>query len=428
MRITIPYGKHEMTGDIPDERCIGILNSRLEQYFPDLGERDIVKDAMEHPYGTERLSILAKGKKKVVILASDHTRPVPSKVIMPLLLAEIRKGNPSAEITILVATGCHRETRKEELVAKFGEEIARAENIVIHDCDDEQSLVSVGRLPSGGELIVNRLAMECDLLLAEGFIEPHFFAGFSGGRKSVLPGIASRRTVLYNHNSSFINHPHSRTGVLVGNMIHEDMVFAAQRVGLRYICNVVLNAEKKVVYAVAGDPIQAHEKGCYFLSEYCGVAGKTAHIVITSNGGYPLDQNIYQAVKGMTAAENCVRPGGVIIMLAKSEDGHGGEAFYKTFREEKNVEKLMSLFLETEPEKTVVDQWQSQILARVLLKAKVIFVSDAPDDVVKCLHMVPAHSIEEALRLADEYLMKTGIVDGDILVIPDGVSVMVHTK
>lgn len=186
--------------------------------------------------------------------------------------------------------------------------------------------------------------------------------------------------------------------------------------------------KKKVVYAVAGDPFQAHEKGCHFLSEYCGVAGKQAHIVITSNGGYPLDQNIYQAVKGMTAAEACVQNGGVIIMLAKSEDGHGGESFYKTFREEKNVEKLMGLFLETEPEKTAVDQWQSQIFARVLLKAKVIYVSDAPDDVVECLHMVPAHSIEEALRLADEYLLKTGIENGDILVIPDGVSVMVQTK
>lgn len=245
MQITIPYGKTEMTGTVPDGRCLGTLNSRLEQYLPAAGEHDIVKEAMDHPYGTDPLSSLSKGKKKVVILASDHTRPVPSKIIMPLLLAEIRKGNPSAEITILVATGCHRETRKEELVAKFGEDIVRTENIVIHDCDDEQSLVSVGRLPSGGELIVNRLAVECDLLIAEGFIEPHFFAGFSGGRKSVLPGIASRRTVLYNHNSSFINHPHSRAGILAGNLIHEDMVSAAQRIGLRFICNVVLNAEKK---------------------------------------------------------------------------------------------------------------------------------------------------------------------------------------
>lgn len=159
------------------------------------------------------------GKKDVVIIASDHTRPVPSKIIMPLMLEEIRKGNPDADITILIATGCHRETAKEELVQKFGKDIVDNEKILVHDCDDTTNLVSLGRLPSGGELIINKIAVEADLLCSEGFIEPHFFAGFSGGRKSVLPGIASRKTVLANHRSAFIADDHARTGILEGNPI-----------------------------------------------------------------------------------------------------------------------------------------------------------------------------------------------------------------
>ena len=148
-------------------------------------------------------------------------------------------------------------------------------------------------------------------------------------------------------------------------------------------------------------------------------------IVISTNGGYPLDQNIYQAVKGMTAAEATVKEGGVIIMLSKSNDGHGGKVFYETFRDEKNLPRMMKKFVETPPDETIIDQWQSQIFARLLMRATVIFISDAPDDMVSDLHMVPAHSLDEALKKADEILAAKGIVNGSVLAIPDGVSVMV---
>ncbi|MDF2673029.1 MAG: lactate racemization operon protein LarA [Clostridiales bacterium] len=420
--VKLPYGKEYLDVEIPEERINAILVSDLHHYKPELGQEELVQKAIENPIGTPRLKEMAKGKNKIVIISSDHTRPVPSKVIMPLMLAEIRKGNPDADITILISTGCHRETTKDELEAKFGSEIIANEKIYVHDCDDESMLINIGVLPSGGLLIINKLAIEADLLISEGFIEPHFFAGFSGGRKSVLPGIASRATVMYNHNAEFIDNKKSRTGIIEGNPIHKDMLYAARTARLDFIVNVVINSEKEVMYAVAGDCDLAHIEGCKFLNSQCKVNSVPSDIVISTNGGYPLDQNIYQAVKGMTAAEVTVNNGGVIIMIAKSNDGHGGEHFYKSFREEKDIDKMMSEFLATLSENTIPDQWQSQIFARVLKKAKVVYVSDAPDDMVSDLHMIPAHSVEEAIAKADEIL---GRKNSKITIIPDGVSVMV---
>jgi nickel-dependent lactate racemase len=337
------------------------------------------------------------------------------------MLAEIRKGSPGAEITILIATGCHRATSMEELEAKFGPEIMGREKIVLHDCDSPE-VVNIGKLPSGGDMIINRMAVEADLLVAEGFIEPHFFAGFSGGRKSIFPGVTSRKTVVYNHNAEFIAHPRARTGILEGNPIHIDMIHAAKAAKLAFICNVVLNAEKEVIYAVAGDCDAAHRKGTDFLASKCEVKAIPADIVISTNGGYPLDQNIYQAVKGMTAAEAAVKKGGVIIMLARSNDGHGAPEFYKTFAEEKDLDRMLDTFMKTPRETTRVDQWQSQIFARVLKHARVIYISDAPDQMVQDLHMIPAHSISGAVKKAEELL---GNPRASVAAVPDGVGVMV---
>lgn len=209
--IQLPYGKESMQASIPEERLNAILLSEMHHYQPEKSQEELVQEAIENPIGTPRLKEIVKGKDKIVIIASDHTRPVPSKVIMPLTLAEIRKGNPDADITILISTGCHRETTKDELVEKFGSKIVENEKIYVHDCDDESMLINIGMLPSGGQMILNKLAIEADLLIAEGFIEPHFFAGYSGGRKSILPGVASRATVMYNHNARFIDSDKART-------------------------------------------------------------------------------------------------------------------------------------------------------------------------------------------------------------------------
>lgn len=423
--IKIPYAKEFKSFNIPEERYAGTLVSKMHEYKAPKSSVELVRDALNAPIGTPKLSVMAEGKNKVVIIASDHTRPVPSKVIIPPMLEEIRKGNPDADITILIATGCHRGTTKEELIGKFGEEIVAKENIVIHDCDTSE-MAYLGKLPSGGDLIINKLAADADLLVAEGFIEPHFFAGFSGGRKSILPGIASRKTVMYNHNGQFIASPYSRTGVIDGNPIHNDMLYAARAARLDFVVNVVINAEKDAIYAVAGDVDLAHRVGRDFLCKQCQVSAVPSEIAVTSNGGYPLDQNVYQSVKGMTAGEASVKEGGVIIMFSNCGDGHGGKSFYETFRDEKDLQRMTARFINTPADETIVDQWESQVFARVLSRATVVLVSSLSDEMVKEMHMLPAHSPEEALAIADEVLAAKGIVNGKIVAIPDGVSVIVR--
>ena len=423
MKIELPYGKGFQETEISNERINGVLEASIEEYQPEDDQLTIVKKAMKNPINSKKLKELAVGKDKVVILISDHTRPVPSKYILPLMLKEIREGNPDADITLLVATGCHRGTTKEELIGKIGENIYKNEKIYIHDCDDESMLVTLDeKLPSGGNIIVNKLAAEADLLVAEGFIEPHFFAGYSGGRKSVFPGCCSRKAVMYNHNAEFIDSEYARTGNLENNPIHKDMIAAAKALGLVYIVNVVINSDKEVIHAVAGDLEKAHEAGTEWLKGKAGVDKRLADIAITSNGGYPLDQNIYQAVKSMTAAEATVKDGGVIIVSAESNDGTGGDAFYNAFVNEPDTEKLYQSFLDTPKEETIPDQWESQILCRVLLKTKaIIYISDVDDEIVKTFHMIPVKTLDEAMEKANELMGN----DSSVTVIPNGISVFI---
>lgn len=421
MIISVPYGRTHLTTPIPEDRIAGVLRSRLESYVPAMGERELVEAALANPIGSEHLEKLVKNKRKVVLIASDHTRPVPSRVLVPPMLEAIRRGNPQAEITILIATGCHRGTTKAELIEKFGEEIVDRERIVIHDCADEANMVTIGTLPSGGMLRINRVAAEADLLISEGFIEPHFFAGFSGGRKSVLPGIAARETVYWNHNAEFIASDFSRTGILEGNPIHRDMVYAARQAKLAFICNVVINAKHQVVGAFAGDCEQAHVAGTEFLKSLCQCARTPADIVITTNNGYPLDQNIYQAVKGMTAGEATCNAGGVIIMVAACNDGHGGESFMKTMTQDFTAGEILARIQATPKEHTVPDQWESQILSRILSRFRVVLVSECDPELVRAMKMYPAKDLTEALMQAETLLGRSGTVT----VIPEGISAIV---
>lgn len=420
--IKIPYGRGFVDAHIHADRLEGVLESKAHHYKPEAGESELVKQALENPVGSCRLRDLAKGKKKIVIIASDHTRPVPSKIMAPLMLEEIRCGNPDADITFLIATGFHRPTTRGELVGKFGEKIVAEEKIVVHDAFAPETMINIGKLPSGGDIIVNKLAVEADLLLAEGFIEPHFFAGFSGGRKSVLPGIASKVTVLANHNSRFIASDKARTGNLDGNPIHIDMLHAAKTANLKFIVNAVIDADKKIIKAFAGDLEKAHAEGTEFADKLASVQAKPADIVVTSNGGYPLDQNIYQAVKGMTAAEAACKKGGVIIILAACNDGHGGEAFYEWFANAKSAQEVMDKIMAIEPQDTLADQWEAQVLARVLINYTVIIVTDqCTHEMIETMQMKAANTLEEALAIA-------GSIVGDasrITIIPDGVSVIV---
>ena len=422
---SLPFGKEKIKLELPEEQVAGVLVSHAHEYKAPKSEAELVADALANPIGSPKLRELAKGKKNCVIISSDHTRPVPSHIIMPQLLAELRKGNPDIDITILIATGMHRATTKEELIAKYGREIAEHEKFVIHVSRNDEDMVSVGTLPSGGDCRINKVAANADLLISEGFIEPHFFAGMSGGRKSVLPGIASKVTVLANHCSEFINSPNARTGILQGNPIHEDMLYAAKAAKLAFICNVVIDADKKVIAAFAGDREKAHYAGADFEMKLAGVKPVPADIVITTNGGYPLDQNIYQSVKGMTAAEATCKEGGVIIDVSSCSDGHGGEDFYNNLKNAESIQKAMDEILARGRNETVFDQWEAQILMRMLLKFTIIMVTEAPQQMIEDMHMKYAASIDDALAMAKDVLAKKGITDPKITVIPDGVSVIV---
>ena len=202
-QIRIPYGKSEQIQNVSDDRLLAVLQPAASE-ITGQDQSGLVRNALENPVDSPRLCELSRGKKQIVIITSDHTRPVPSRITMPLLLEEIRRNNPDAGITILIATGMHRPTTDDELREKLGDSIVEQEKIVVHKAEKEEDMAYFGILPSGGELWLNCLVKEADLVVAEGFVEPHFFAGFSGGRKSILPGIAAKRTVLYNHNARFV--------------------------------------------------------------------------------------------------------------------------------------------------------------------------------------------------------------------------------
>lgn len=427
-RIRLPYHRACLEAELPDARLRGVLVPRGHGAAAgaapsELEQRLLVARALDAPVGSAPLESLAAGKRRATVITSDHTRPVPSRITLPLVLERLRRGSPGIAVTVLVATGCHRASSEHELRAKFGDRVVDAERLVMHDCEDAASLRHLGTLPSGGALWLNRHALDTDLLVAEGFIEPHFFAGFSGGRKSVLPGIAGRQTVLANHCSAFIADPCARAGVLAGNPIHRDMLFAAQKAGLAFILNVTLNPDKTISAAYAGHPELAHELGCARMKEAATVTAAPAEIVVTSNGGYPLDQNLYQAVKGMTAAEACCLPGGAIIMVAGCSDGHGGESFYRALSRAQSPEALLRQVLRVPQEETPPDQWEYQILARILARFRVTLVTDLCDpQLIRSMHMGHARTLQEAL---DRALAEAGPGAG-VTVIPDGVGVLVE--
>ncbi len=417
------YGRTTYDLDVPDETPV--LTSRVDQLVSDKPGIEIVKEAMEHPIGTPRLAELAAGKPDCVIIISDHTRPVPSRDILPNMVRELREGNPDIKITLLVSTGFHRPTTQEELKEKLGDELYTEfqDAIVVHDAHDPSRNEKVGVLPSGPDCILDKVALEASLLVAEGFIEPHFFAGFSGGRKSILPGIADAVTVMGNHCSKFIDSPYARTGILDRNPIHVDMMAAAKMAKLAYIVNVVIDENKKTVAAFAGDFEEAHRKGCDFIADYVCVKPVYGDIVISTNGGYPLDQNAYQSPKGMTAAEAAVKEDGVIIMLSSCVDGTGGDFFYHIIADEPDIETAYQKFLATSQEDTRPDQWCSQILARIVRKHRVIFVADpAQKEMIEGLKMTYAKDLETAYRMARELKGE----DASLTCIPNGISVVVR--
>ena len=418
--IPIPYYTSTLDLHVEEENLKAVLTAKMHGFHAEKSQEQLVLDALEHPVGSPRLRTLAEGKRNIVIVTSDHTRAVPSKITLPLLLKEIRSGNPDADITILIATGLHRPTTEEEQRRMFGDEIVDHEKIAINNAFAPEQFVELCTLPSGAVFQVNRLAAECDLLVTEGFVEPHFFAGFSGGRKSILPGICSERTVNENHSYKAVSHPRSNSGMLKDNPIHADMLCAAKAVNVQFIFNVALDGEKKIVAAWAGDLEKAHEAGVAFIRQWSQCSVVTGDIVITSNGGYPLDQNLYQSPKAMATAEACAGEDGVIIMCCSCCDGMGGAHFGQLIQRgtPDEIDRYLSSI---PPEKTIPEQWCTQVCVRVLRKHPVILVTTFLNhDEVRKANMIPASTPDEALEIA--YRLKGE--HASVVVIPDGVSVL----
>lgn len=418
--VLIPYGKGHLEYTWHYD---SVLNSRVAELKSSLSGEALVEAALDSPIGSPRLEELAKGKKSCTIIISDHTRPVPSRDILPPMLRRLRQGQPDIDVTLLVATGFHRESREDELRAKLGDEIYATERILVHNAFDPESNVELGLLPSGARLVIDRAAVETELLISEGFIEPHFFAGFSGGRKSVLPGVCDKVTVMGNHCGSFIASPYARTGILENNPLHIDMEAAAEMAGLAFIVNVVIDEQKHTVAAFAGDFRAAHNAGVDFLRPYCQVKAQKADIVITSNGGAPLDQNIYQSVKGLTAAESGAKEGAVLIICAELADGTGGEGFYRSLKDCESPEEHFMRCVNTPQAETIPDQWESQILARILMKHHVIFVSRPEmEETLREMKLDYAPSLESAMEKARSIKGEAA----SVCLIPNGISVIVQ--
>ena len=417
--IALPYGHESLELHVDEDHLKAVVETEMDGLTPDPSEADQVRQALENPIGTPRLRELARDKRRIVIVTSDHTRAVPSRITLPILLAEIRSTNPDADITILIATGLHRVTTEGEQRRMFGDRIVDEEHIVCNDAFDPSQFVDMGTLPSGASFMVNRLAAECDLLVTEGFIEPHFFAGFSGGRKSILPGICSEETVKENHSYQAIASPYALTGVLEHNPIHEDMVCAARRVKVAFILNVALNGKKQIVGAWAGDLEQAHAAGVAFVRTWSQCPSITGDIVVTTNGGYPLDQNLYQSPKAVATAEACAGEDGVIIMCCSCLEGMGGSHFAELIQ--MGTPEEIDAYLSAIPAKeTIPEQWCPQIYARILHKHPMVLVSELDSDTVRRCNMIPASSPDEALEIARQIKG----ADASVVVIPDGVSVM----
>ena len=414
--VEISYGRGKLSVDLDKYPAKAVL-----KVDPDFPHGLSVQESLEKPIGSARLSELTANIKRLLIITSDHTRPLPSKKTLPFLLKEARLKNPGLDIHILIATGCHRAMSEQEMHSRFGEELLKNETFLCHNAKADGDMVFKGHLPSGGELWMNKEVDWADMVVAEGFIEPHLYAGFSGGRKSILPGICSYKTVCSNHCAKFVNSPESRPGNLEGNRMHLDMLYAAQQAGLKFILNVVLSDEGEIIASFAGDSREAHEAGCQYVLAKQSLRPVKCDIAVTTNNGYPLDQNIYQSIKGMIAANRCVRDGGEIILAAECSEGHGSELFYSYFCEGLSTRELYEKISARDATETKLDQWQAQVITKILLRCHVTLVAcEKNKEYAAKMGLDWCATLDEALEKAYARAGK----NAELVVIPDGVSVI----
>jgi nickel-dependent lactate racemase len=413
MKVRLAYGKEGLWVELPDDN-VTMVEPRFVPGLPD--EAEAIRNALREPIGTPPLRDLVKRDDTVAIVFSDITRPQPRERMLPVLLEELSHV-PSENIVLINALGTHRPNTEEELIEMLGQEIAEGYRIVQHDAWDKGNMVYLGPTSFGHETYINGVYMEARVKILTGFIEPHFFAGFSGGPKAVLPGLADERSVLGNHDAEMIGHPRATWGVTEGNPIWEEMREMAAKTESTFLLNVTLNKNKEITGVFAGDVWQAHAAGTAFARESVMVSvPEPFDIVITTNSGYPLDLNLYQAVKGMSAAALVVKEGGSIIAAAECWDGIPDHGEYKSILKMANSpQKLLEVI--RAPGFLMQDQWEAQVQAQIQLKADVyVKTSYLSDEQIREALLLPCHSIEETLA----QLLKRYGPDATICVLPEG--------
>lgn len=414
MRVHLEYGRTGLDVELPDHAVVRTLSYKSVPPLPDPAAA--LLEVLQNPTGSPPLAQVAAGRRDACILICDVTRPVPNELMLrPILDILEASGIPRENILILIATGLHRPNEGDELAEMVGRFIVDNYRIENHHGQRLEEHTCLGTSPRGVPIWLDTRYVQADLKITVGLIEPHFMAGFSGGRKLICPGVAALETVKVWHSPAFLEHPRADSGFLDGNPVHEENTWIARRAGCDFIANVVIDAQRRPLKFVAGDMEQAFLAGCEFVR---GIVVDTipepVEIVVTSCAGYPLDTTFYQSVKGMGAALPIVKDGGTIILAASMSEGIGSPQFRSLFQENANLPEFMEKIL---GDYFVMDQWQLEKMGQVCRKAKVRVVSDGlPAETLDRLFVRSAPSVEAAVA---EALAEYG-PDAKIAVIPKG--------
>ncbi|MEN6407933.1 MAG: nickel-dependent lactate racemase [Thermoguttaceae bacterium] len=415
MQVHLEYGRNGLDVELPDRNVVGCLLYRPAEPLVDPDRA--VRQVLEHPTGTAPLAQLARGRRNACVVIADVTRPVPNRVLLPPILETLEAaGIPRREILILVATGMHRPNLGDELVEMVGRPIAENYRIENHHGPVREEHTYLGQTSRGVPVWVDSRYVSADLKITTGLIEPHFMAGFSGGRKLICPGLAGLDTVRQWHGPAFLEHPNAKNGCLTDNPVHEENTAIGRMAGCDFIVNVVIDAKRQILRVVAGDMEAAFLEGVDFArGPVTASLPEPADIVVTTSAGYPLDATFYQAVKGMVTATPVVKRGGTIIIAASLSEGVGSREFQQVIADNPTLDGFMDRLLKEDY--FVMDQWQIEELAKARRHAKIKIVSDGlPAETLRRLYVEPAESVERAVA---DSLAEYG-PDATIAVIPKG--------
>ena len=416
MKIDIAYGKEGLTIDVPDRNLVKILRMQDKPVIVD--PAGVTRKKLLSPTGSPPLAELARGKSTACVVVSDITRPVPNTVILAPILETLEESGISRDaITILNSTGIHRPNEGDELIALLGPDIPEKYRVVNHIGRDRDSHEYLGETPLfKAPIWVDREYLKADLRIVTGLIEPHLMAGFSGGRKAVMPGICSFETVGVLHGYEAMAQEKAVEGVIDGNPVHEEILHVARAAGVDFMVNVTLNERREITGIFAGELEEAHEEGVAFMRTQCrDTVGEPVDAVITTSAGYPLDLTYYQAAKGVTAGQWILKEGGVLIIAAKLAEGIGSPEYTRLILETGTIDEFLKNI--KKPGYLVLDQWQLQKCCQVFVKHEVWLYSDGIDrKVQKQLFVTPLESIEEGIACVKERFGE----NARIAVIPEG--------